>query len=152
MHTNFYNALTISNLYVHIAAFMRLYTNIMFQYLNEHLLISQFIIAGILLSIHTFMFEFANCVAKNNRCIKYQIYFKKMESLFEYYEAIIFVRHGQIQYSPTGFIKYLIPPRPKSSPYNIWRMIFLLNIHINFLAILQLKIKIFTFLCNFYFF
>lgn len=100
-------------MYAHITAVMRLYTNIMFQCLNEHSLISQFITAGILLSIHTFMFEFANCVAKNNKCIKYQIYFKNMESLFEYYEAILFVRHGHIQYSPTGFIKYLIAPRPK---------------------------------------
>lgn len=88
-------------MYAHITAVMRLYTNKMFQCLNEHSLISQFITAGILLSIHTFMFEFANCVAKNNKCIKYQIYFKNMESLFEYYEAILFVRHGQIQYSPT---------------------------------------------------
>lgn len=64
MHTNFYNALTLLNLYAHIAAVMRLYTNIMFQCLNEHSLISQFITVGILLSIHTFMFEFAKCVAK----------------------------------------------------------------------------------------
>lgn len=105
MHTNFSNALTLLNLYAHIAAVKRLYTNIMVQCLHEHSLISQFITEGILLSIHTFMFEFAKCVAKNNKCIRYQIHFKKMESLFEYYEAIIFVRHGQIQYSPTGFIK-----------------------------------------------
>lgn len=113
MHTNFYNALTLLNLYAHIAAVMRLYTNIMFQRLNEHSLISQFITASILLSIHTFMFKFANCVEKNNKCIKYQTYFKNMESLFEYYEAIIFVQHGQIQYSQTGFINYLIASRPK---------------------------------------
>lgn len=102
MHTNFYNALTLLNLYARIAAVMRLYTNIlytniMFQCLNEHSLISQLITASISLSIHTFMFKFANCVEKNNKCIKYQIYFKNMESLFEYYEAIIFVQHGQIQ-------------------------------------------------------
>lgn len=52
MHANFYNALTLLNLYAHIAAVMRLYTNIMFQCLNEHSLISQFITAGILLSIY----------------------------------------------------------------------------------------------------
>lgn len=49
--------------------------------------------------------------------------FRNKKSFFEFYEVIILVGAGKSKKSPKGFMRNLIMPRPKSSPYNIERII-----------------------------